>query len=301
MDNWNALVVEMEQVDVMIWDDFKCELADLTEVKIPVSLRKDTLQRWVYLFADMYRKSKKFSVSGMGKIEELNSKVIENQDKVITLQDQLIRSKEEQLATVQTSVREEMAAVRDEVSSVQTAVKSELVSWTDALKRNSMKAVQPITMTSAKLKEAVKAAVGDEDRSHNIMVFGKPEVESEDVPSTVTDILADLGEKPRLVECRRIGAAKIGTCRPIKVKLTSSDAVAYVLKKAGTLKSTSSNRETYITADRNEEERSFHKKLVERMKLKIKEEPDMYHRIRDGVISSVRRVRTGSHTLDLNS
>ena len=281
----------MDQFDEMVFKKFKCELHELTKEKIDAAgLLKAQLADWVWHFADMYCKTKQLSVSEASKLEELNEKLIQSQEKVISLQEQVITSKDEQLASFQT-------AVRDEMASVQTTVKSELGSWSEVVKRNS---VQPISITSAKLKEAVKSAVSEEDRSRTIMIFGKPDVEKEDLSSTVSDIFADLQEKPQLVECRRVGAAKPAKCRPIKVKLTSSEAVAYVLRKAKTLKSSNNNRATYITADRSEEERGLHKKLVDRMKLKIKEEPEMYHFIRDGLISSVRR-RTGSQSPDISN
>ena len=274
----------MDQSDELMFDKFKCVLHELTKEKIDAAnLRKPQLVDWVLHFADMYHKTKKFILSEISKIEELNDKVIQNQEKIISLQEQLISSKDEQLASFQTTVRDEMA-------SVQTTVKSELCSWSDVVKQNTFRPI-----TSAKLKEAVKSAVVEEDRSRNVMIFGKPDVENEDLSSKVSDIFADLQEKPQLVECRRIGAAKSGKCRPIKVKLSSSEAVSYVLTKAKILRASKNNRATYITADRSEEERGLHKKLVDRVKLKIKEEPDMYHFIKGGLISSVRR-RTSSQT-----
>jgi len=53
-----------------------------------------------------------------------------------------------------------------------------------------------------KLKEAVKCAVVEEDRSHNLMIFGKQEVDDEDVSNTVASIFEDLNEKPHVVETR---------------------------------------------------------------------------------------------------
>jgi hypothetical protein len=286
MDNWKALLVEMEQFDEMISDDLNCELVDLTEKKIGAAgLKKDGLQKWVYFFADMYRKTKKFNVGEMGmKIEELNSKVIENQDKVIALQDQLISSKEEQLAAFQSTVKAEVAGV-------QTAVQTEIKSWSKAVQQQQSTAntanVQYIS--PAKIKEAVKSAVEEDDRSRNILIFGKKEEDNETVSDTVTTVFEDLNEKPRVIECRRLGTISQGKCRPIKVKLSSSEAVLHILRNAKTLKTSSSNSNTYLAQDRTKEERAQHKDLVEMVKAKMDSEPGMYHFIRGGAVVSVKK------------
>ena len=144
-------------------------------------------------------------------------------------------------------------------------------------------------ITSNKIKEAVKSAVCEEDRSRNVLIFGKEDLEGEDLNSTVSEIFLDLEEKPQIIDCRRLGTARPGECRPIKVKLSCSDAVSCLMKKAKMLKSSERNKTTYLSEDRNKEERDLHKKLVALMKLKIKEEPEFYHFIKGGLVSSVRR------------
>ena len=121
------------------------------------------------------------------------------------------------------------------------------------------------------------------------MIFGKKEEDNEDVSDTVTAVLEDLKEKPRIVECRRIGTFTRDKCRPIKVKLSSSDAVLHILRKAKTLKSSNNNSSTYIVRDRTKEERDKHKDLVEKMKAKMSSEPGMYHCIRGGALVSVKK------------
>ena len=105
--------------------------------------------------------------------------------------------------------------MKREIASVQSAVKTEISSWSNIFQQKSS---QPFT--PAKLKEAVKSAVVEEDRSRNIMIFGKEEKENEDLCKTISEILEDVNEKPRLIEFRRVGSAKPGKSRPIKVKLS---------------------------------------------------------------------------------
>ena len=108
-----------------------------------------------------------------------------------------------------------------------------------------------------------------------------------DVAETVSEILLDINEKPRVVECIRIGTSRVGSVRPIKVKLFSADAVSSVLRSAKHLKNSDRNKNTFIAPDRTQTEQAAHKKLVERMKAMMTEEPDKYHYIRRGAIRSV--------------
>ena len=148
--------------------------------------------------------------------------------------------------------------VKAEVAGVRTAVKTEIGSWSKIVQQKS---TANTPMSPARLKEAVKSAVAEDDRSRNVMIFGKKEEDNEDVSDTVTAVFADLNEKPRIVECRRIGTFTHDRCRPIKVKLSSSDAVLHILRKAKTLKSSNNNSSTYIVRDRTKEERDKHKSI----------------------------------------
>ena len=53
MDDWKALLTDMEQFDENVFDQFKCELAlgNLTEKKIEAAnLVKSRLVHWLYKF-----------------------------------------------------------------------------------------------------------------------------------------------------------------------------------------------------------------------------------------------------------
>lgn len=272
---WHELCLEMERFEEEFSDRFSCEPEFLTTEKIKSSrCREALLGDWVLKFAAMYHDTKSLTSTAAAKIEELNSALVKGQEKVIALQEDVIRSNEEQLAGVQ-------SAVRDEMVSVQTAVKTGFSSWSKVVQQNAGQPICP-----AKLKEAVKSAVVEEDRSRNIMIFGKEEKSDEDLSQTISKIFEDVKEKPGLIEFRRIGIAKPGKPRPIKVKLSSSDAVFHVLRKAKDLKSSDTNRSTYIGPDRTKEEREAHKHLVGQLKTKIKKESEMYHYIKGGRIIS---------------
>jgi len=236
---------------------------------------------WIVRFADMYHRSKALTVSAASKIEDLNGQLIQNQQKVIVLQEQVMKSNDEHLVSVQNTVKNEMA-------SIQTAVKTEFSSWSKVVEQNK---THVPTFTPAKLKEAVRSAVVEEDRSRNFVIFNKEEVEEEEVARTVSDVLDDMNEKPRIIECRRVGKPQHGKPRPIKVKLTSCDAVSHILRRAKALKSSDRNKSTFIGPDRTLEEREVHRALVVQLKAKMEKEPELYHFIKGGQIANVERLQ----------
>jgi hypothetical protein len=217
----------------------------------------------------------------------LKTELIASQQKIIGLQEDLLDSKTAQVSVLQSTVKDTMKAeLSSHSSSVQQAVQSQIrSSWSEITAKGHR---QNIT-SEAKLKEVVKSAVAEEDKSKNIMIFGKEELPDEDISATVAEVMHELNEKPRIVECFRVGSFEQGKSRPIKVRLTSFDTVANVLRNAKHLKNSGNNKATFIGPDRSKEERDEHKKLVDRMKTMMEDQPDKYHFIRRGVIRSVMK------------
>ena len=282
MENCSELCTEMEEFDGEIFEQFKCEAGDLTKEKIKaVNINRQCLLDVIIRFGEIYTKTKSFSRSAANKVEELTSRVMTGQEKIIALQGDLIAAKDEQLAHVRTAVKEEIASVQ---SVVQTEIRS---SWSDVVAKGSSSSIT--TASAAKLKEAVKSAVAEQDKSRNFMIFSKEEMPKEEIHETVAEILLDLNQKPQVVECMRVGNFEQGKPRPIKVKLASSDAVFNILRNAKCLKTSCKNKATFIGPDRSKEERAEHKKLVDKMKSMMRDEPEKYHFIRRGVITSVKK------------
>lgn len=280
MVKWQELSLEMDRTEEEFFNRFGCAPAELTEEMLKATRGMSALcGSWIVTFANMHQKTRDMMTAAAVKVEELTSSLDNTQVKLIDVQGELIRSKEDQLASVRTTVREEVA-------SVQSAVKSEIRSWSEIAGQKSAQQ----SISTARIKEAVKSAVVEEDKSRNLLIFGKPEGTSEDVAATVAEVLLDIDEKPQLVECRRIGpCGSEGRPRPIKVKLSSSDAVLCVLRNASALKNSTTNKSTFLGPDRTPDERLAHKKLVEYMRRKMDEEPGSYHYIRGGLIRSVKK------------
>jgi len=283
---WQQLSMEMKILEEDFYTRFGCEVEEFTDEKLntnPVTRSMSAMYGgWIVRFAEMYHQTKGVMNAAAARVEQLTSSVDNAQTKIIALQDDLIKSQEDQLTSVRTTVREEVA-------SVQSAVKTEIrSSWSEIA---GQKTAQH-HISTARIKEAVKSVVIEEDKSKNLLIFGKPESENEDVAATVSEILLDIGEKPHLVECRRIGvrgAESQDKRRPIKVKLSSSDAVLSILRNARALKSSTANKSTFLGPDRTPDERLAHNKLVELLRRKMVDEPDSYHYIRGGLVRSVKK------------
>ena len=282
---WQELSMEMKILEEDFFGRFDCELWEFTDEKLKTNKETRSMSAlyggWIVRLANMCHQTKGVMNAAAGKVEQLTSSVDNAQVKIMALQDDLIKSKEGQLASIRTTVREEVA-------SVQSAVKTEIRSWSEVAGQQATNQ----SISTARIKEAVKSAVVEEDKSRNVLIFGKSEVTNEDVAATVAEILLDIDERPKLVECRRIGAresASEGKPRPIKVKLSSSDAVSSVLRNASALKISATNKSTFLAPDRTLEERLAHKKLVEHMRRKMGEDSGSYHYIRRGLIMSVKK------------
>ena len=201
--------------------------------------------------------------------ESLSVKVIENQDSVIRLQQEVISSVKD---AVKTSVTED-------------SVKVEFETYSSVLQSNSNPDFSPIHV-----REVVRTAVDEQDRSRNLIVFGLTEEVNENLESAVGEVMQQLGEKPRAAVTRLGKVANIGesrNSRPVKVTFTSSLMVSTILSKSKDLKGTTKFSNVFICPDRSSEQRVAHRKLVSELRNKQKEEADKRHFIRGDKVYSV--------------
>ena len=164
-------------------------------------------------------------------------------------------------------------------------MKTELRSYCEAAKQG----VASSSITAAQVKTAVKTVVAEEDRTKNIMLFGMAEEQEENLEVCAAAIFEQVQENPTIVDCHRIGRAKEGVTRPVKVILASGDIAQRVLKNAGRLKSNERFKKVYLSADRTIEKRRARKELVEKLKQKRDSQPGLHHFIRNGAIFSTSR------------
>ncbi len=205
-------------------------------------------------------------VDMLDEFQKLKEDKIKHQETIITLQDKLIEKKEV------------------EISAIQSTVKSEMKSYSSAVSKSCTAALAP-----KKIQAAVKKVAEKNDRSRNVVIYGVPEKNSEELEKCVEDILAEIEEKPRVQHCCRIGLAKPEKCRPIKFTLSSQDHVNQVLRKTKLLRTKEGFSSVYVCPDRSVEERKAFKKLLDELKQKRISETDYVHTIKNNKTVSVRR------------
>ena len=139
--------------------------------------------------------------------------MFERQETIIKLQSELLACKNEQIESLQKLVK----------SSVGESVKAELKSYNSVLQANCGEFHNSVS--SEMIKKAVKTVVQEEDRTRNLMIFGLPEQDNEELSTVVSEVFSSIGEKPR-IEAGRVGKQKHGNAmRPVKVTAASSTIV----------------------------------------------------------------------------
>ena len=196
-------------------------------------------------------------------VEQLQEEKICDQRTVIELQEKLISKKDEELGVVSQTVEKE------------------LKSYSSVLKQSCTTALSPKNIATA-----VQKITKEEDRAKEVLVFGVVEESNECVTSKVTTILEQLGEKPRIRGCRRIGQPVTGvdTKRPIIFSVNSTDVVYQILRKAKRLREIEGFKTVYISPNRTPEERISRQKLVNDLKQRRSSDPSGRYFIRKGEI-----------------
>ena len=229
--------------------------------------KKSELAECVESMAAVLAMCRDMMKGALGDLDDLKSQQISLQKQIIDQQSELLKCKDEQLDSVQATVKTEMRSYADHAAKNWPQQSAEVV-------------------TPAQVKQAVKVAVQEEDRTRSLMMFGVKEEKEEEIEQTVLEIMATVDEKPRLAECCRLGGKEEGKVRPIKVTLYSADTVQRVLRKGSRLKKSENHREVFLAADRSEEERTARRELVVLLKQKREAEPKKLHFIRNNEIIS---------------
>ena len=138
-------------------------------------------------------------------------------------------------------------------------MKKEISSYSSVLQSPGI--VTPQTISASTAQQVVKNVAEEEARAKNVMVFGLPEADSEDLGDRIGELFGELqlGEKPH-VETARIGNKRtdVNVIRPVQVKLRNKLVVAQILRKAGGLKNSENFKTVYLSPDRSPELRNEH-------------------------------------------
>jgi hypothetical protein len=212
-------------------------------------------------------------------LSSTKSQLIENQKWVISLQEKVVDCKEQQLAAVQTAVK----------TTVEDSVKEQFKSYSDIVQ-----VCQPESpsLSPEVLKKVVQSVVQQEDRSRNLMVFGIPETENENLSERIQDVFQEIGMKPTLETVSRLGKVskeKTKRERPVKVTLSSPSVAHQILSQARRLRESENFGSVFVRPDRSEEEREQNRLLVQELHKKRTDEAGKRHFIKGGTIHSVEK------------
>ena len=215
-------------------------------------------------------------------VEELKNKIISLQAEKIKSQEQLLEIKNETVETFQSTLKSEMKSYRDVCASSISTVPSPVI-------------------TSKALSSVVKEVVSVEDRRKNIMLYGVKEDNSTEPDVAVSNVFDEIGEKPPVSNCVRVGKQNSsGRPRPIKVTLKSSEAAMKIQRKAKVLKNSPATSQVFIAPDRTREERAERRKLVVILKEKIRNNPSQHYYIAGKEVRS-RGEMSGESKYNCNS
>ena len=242
------------------------------------TVSKEKLCQWLSAFAEMMNSfANPHLQMAVERLEKINTELLAEKRKVIELQAKIIEKREEELASLK-------ATVENEVKSVQSVVETEMKSYSSALRKTCSADLAP-----RKIQAAVKTVSEKDVRSRNVMIYGLEESSEENLEGEINKVLTEIEEKPMIKDCCRVGFRKVGSKRPVKFSLSSSDMVNQILGKAKLLRTKPGYRHIYISPDRTVEERRAFKKLWEELQLKRRTETDKVHFIKNNKIVSLEK------------
>ncbi|KAL5250473.1 hypothetical protein ACHWQZ_G016267 [Mnemiopsis leidyi] len=247
----------------------RVKLCHLSKRTVPKEKLADWLETVCYImdeFSVPLLKNAIRSVESLTKrIDELQREKIDDQRKIIQLKDEVLDKRS------------------NELNDVKSTVQTEIKSFSSIVKKNC-----PATLSRKKIEAAVKSVCEKEDRSKNIIIYGIEETSGEVLTDEVSKVLEEIGEKPVVTDCVRVGVKNStdDRPRPIKFSLRNSDHVAQVLRSAKRLHTKEGYKSVYICPDRTVQERKAFKILVDQLKEKRKLEPNGTYYIRNNRILS---------------
>ncbi|KAL5252502.1 hypothetical protein ACHWQZ_G015322 [Mnemiopsis leidyi] len=246
----------------------------INEESLVKAVNKNALTKWLGTAMDLLERAEN-QIQGAMKLEsQINSKdtqnrnllqeKVEDQKKIIHLQSQLIEKKQEDVKCLQETVHEEIKT------------------YAETLSTSCAKALSP-----KKLENVVKKIQDAEDRSRNLIIFGLTEENGENLNAKVGEMFTYLEEKPLFSTPTRIGNSSGGSVRPVKLSLASATMVSPLLAKSQRLRQSNILKSVYISPDRTKEERMVRRTLVNELREKRKDNPDLIFVIRKGKVLSV--------------
>ena len=262
----------------------QCKVHDVSCVGVEGVLKmgvKDVIAQQLVGALQLIERQHMLIVNQRGQIRHHLSDLNSTKSDIIRLQEEVIKTAKVERIEIDDEIVDRLSTAVQ--NSVETGIGK---TYSDVVKSSvSTSAVIP----KETLKTVAEEIAAEEEMSRNIMVFGLSEDENERLDEKVTEIFEQLGEKPR-IESRRLGKKKSSSdIRPVKVLLSSSNAVQQILANSRKLRRTDKFKDVFLSPDRTPDQRIKHKELVNLLKEKLSQEPQMRHFIRAGQICSVEK------------
>lgn len=219
-------------------------------------------------------------------IERQHNLIINQRVHVASYKDEIVKLQSEVIDVQKKELKQLLES--DISEAVQKSVKSSFTSYSDAVKNSNTESPgtgSPVICQEA-LKKVVKQVAVAEELTKNVMIFGLPEQESEQLDGTLSEVFEQLGEKPKF-EAVRLGKKRENVVRPVRVVMSSSFTAQRILGKSKNLRHIEQHKRVFLAPDRTVEERAQQKQLVQQLKRKAAEEPQKRHFIKSGEILSV--------------
>ena len=270
-----GLLQETDEFIEEMTEALDCNRDNLTAKNLNTNkVTKVQLSTWLEEALKLFTKQAEMIRDLQSVVDISKNELILSQRDQIKMKDELLICKNEQLKSFQAEIK----------STVHDSVESEIRSFSSVLQSIPSPASAPVD--TANIKDAVRHAIVEEDRTRNVFIYGLEEDNEEQIFDTVSSLFEELGEKPRVDACRIGKRGNVAVPRPVKVVLTSSTVARQILVKAKGLRRVERFKKVYICPDRSAEERQARKALVVDLKQRIANEPNRRHYIKGDQIVS---------------
>lgn len=274
IDQTGLLQETDEFIDEMT-STFGCRRDDLTATNLNTAkVTKAQLSKWLEEAVDLFTKQAEMIRDLQLAVDISKDEVISSQRDQIKMKDELLHCKNKQLKSIQAEIK----------STVHDSVESEIRSFSSVVQ--SIPSPSSVPVDTANIKDAVRHAIVEEDRTRNVFIYGLEENDGEQICDTVSSLFEELDERPRVDACRIGKSGSVAVPRPVKVVLTSSTVARQILVKAKGLRRVERFKKVYVCPDRSADERQARKALVLDLKQRIATEPNLRHYIKNNQIFS---------------
>ena len=273
--NQVGLLEETDDFIDMMTDTLECQRDDITaETLNTTKVTKAKLSQRLEEAIDLFSKQAKMIRDLQSVVDISKNEVIMSQRDQIKMKDELLDCKNKQLKSFQAEIK----------STVHDSVESEIRSFSSVVQ--SIPGPASVPVDTANIKDAVRHAIVEEDRTKNVFIYGLDEEDGEQICDTVSSLFEEIGERPRVDACRIGKSGSVAVPRPVKVVLTSSTVARQILVKAKGLRRVERFKKVYVCPDRSAEERQARKALVLDLKQRIASDPNRRHYIKGDQIFS---------------